>query len=156
MFRHPFYPRLGPAGITFSKGLVSGIEPVILGAATSSGGVPDAGVPISGMVNGAQGIQPTLKLDPSVVSDGDYRSWACVEVTPGPSGVSDAKTVVQVVHRGTAFLNSPTTGRQPLCLITWQNGVPAQVFHVTYFNLTCVVSTVPTGTGAGVVTFFFL
>ncbi|MGA3169473.1 MAG: hypothetical protein ABSE62_00515 [Chthoniobacteraceae bacterium] len=147
-FLHPFYPTLnGIAGVQFSRGLVSYIEPTI------------EGVPISGMVNGVQGPPPVLPLDPNVIGAGDNRTWACAEITVDAKGMISPASTVVMAHRATWFLQDPLgkTGRCPVCMILWNGRVPSQIFHILYFNPVAQMVTLPTGgTGAGVVKFFFL
>ena len=148
IFRHPFYPTLGPSGVTFSRGLVSYIEPTI------------GGVPISGLVDGVQGLQPALALDPKVVAAGDNRSWACAEITVDAKGKISPDSTCVMVHRSTWFLQDPLgkMGRTPVCMILWNGQSPSMVFHILYFNpvVQMVTLAAGTGTGTGVVKFFFL
>jgi len=148
---HPFLPSLAGAGLTFTRGLVSFIEPVIGDAKT--------GVPISGLVNGVQQAQPVLTLDPKVVAAGDNRSWACVEITLDSKGVISPQSACVMVHRQTWFLQDPLgkTGRCPVCMILWNGQTPAQVFPILYFNPVATVAVIgQSGTAAGVKQFFFL
>ena len=146
-FLHPFYPTLyGYAGMQFSRGLVSFIEPTI------------NGVPISGLVNGVQGPQPVLALNPNVVAAGDNRTWACAEITVDAKGKISPDSTVAMAHRSTWFLQDPLgkTGRCPVCMLLWSGKFVSQIFPILYFNPVAQMVTLPTGTGAGVVKFFFL
>jgi hypothetical protein len=120
-YPHPFKARLGPAGITLSRGLIISqlsFEPTI------------NKVPISGDANGKI---PSLALDPSVAVNG--LSFACVEVTPNADGTLDVTSPVQIVHRAQPTSNEATTGRQPLCLVIWNGKNPAGLLQITFFNL---------------------
>lgn len=146
-FLHPFYPTLnGVAGVQFSRGLVNYIEPTI------------GGVPISGTVNGVQGPQPALALNPNVIAAGDNRTWACAEITVDAKGKISTDSTVVMAHRSTWFLQDPLgkTGRCPVCMILWNGTTPSQVFHILYFNPVAQMVTLSTGTGTGIVKFFFL
>ena len=146
-FFHPFYPTLnGIAGVQFSRGLVNYIEPTI------------GGVPISGMVNGVQGPQPVLALNPNVVAAGDNRTWACAEITVDAKGKISPDSTVVMAHRSTWFLQDPLgkTGRCPVCMILWKGTTPSQVFTILYFNPVAQMVAIPISGGAGLVKFFFL
>ena len=138
-FSHPFTPALSGTGIYFSKGLVNGVEPVI------------NGVPISG--DAVKG-QPLLALEVAQMDAVTLSSWACVEVTPKTDGSLDPKAPPVVVHRNTPVSNDPALGRHPLALVLWQNGAPARVFEVTYFNLRYYRTT--PAPGQGLARHFFL
>ncbi|HEX4083281.1 MAG TPA: hypothetical protein VHY22_00110 [Chthoniobacteraceae bacterium] len=146
LFRHPFYPWLGPGGVRFARGLVSYIEPTI------------NGVPISGMVNGVQGQQPVLQLDPAIVAAGDNRSWACAEITVDSKGQISPDSTVVMAHRQTWFLQDPLgqTGRCPVCMILWNGKTPWQVFHILYFNATAVLASLNAGGATPLKQFFFI
>jgi hypothetical protein len=138
-FSHPFTAALSGSTMTFSKGLVSNIEPLI------------GGTPISG--DAAGGVpQPELELEAAQMDAGTLQSWACVEVTPKADGTLDPKTPPVVAHRDVPVSTDPALGRHPLALILWAGGVPSRMFQVTYFNLRYYRTT----PGQGVAQHFFL
>ena len=151
-FLHPFYPTLnGIAGVQFSRGLVSYIEPRI--------GVDFAsGIPISGMVNGVQGPQPTLALDPSVIASGDNRTWACAEITVDAKGEISTDSRVMMAHRSNWFYQDTAgkTGRCPVCMILWNGKTPSQVFPILYFNPVAAMADLNAGGATPLARFFFL
>ena len=140
-FAHPFAAALSGSTMTFSKGLLNGLEPVIGGTPVS--GNPDDGTPA-----------PALTLDPAQMDGATLQSWACVEVSPKADGTLDPAVPPVVVHRSTPTSTNPALGRHPLALILWQAGRPSRVFEVTYFNLRYVRTT--PGAGRGLAQHFFL
>ena len=124
-FQHPYTVVGGGRGVRVSKGLLLGdiaVEPVI------------GTVPISGDENTAQ---PTLKIDPAKVNK-IGESWVCVEVTPTSAGKlaksEEESSKVEVVQRDFPLVAIGETGRFPLALLVFRNGV-AQLFQITMFHL---------------------
>lgn len=133
-FAHPFTPALSGSSMTFSRGLVNGMEPVISGAPISEG--------------------PALALEVAQMDVKTQQSWACVEVSPREDGTLDPRVPPVVAHRNAPTSTDPALGRHPLALILWQAGTPSRAFEMTYFNLR-YVRTNPVA-GQGVAQHFFL
>ncbi len=111
---HPFKPSLGLVGISFSRGLVDGREPVIVDKPISSGAL--------------------LELNPGVVNE-QGESWACVQVRSTPEGVQSDTIGPRMVHTDKPISGEPLLGIYPVALILWRGGKPVVVHEIAMFDV---------------------